>query len=270
MQRKYIVAVMLGAMLLICSCSKEGKDGASFIDKKKKEYARQFRKPIEVFVFHAVSDEFDEKRYMQMDWSQTEEFKKHIRTLKSRYTFIPLEEACRKLHSRSLRWRRYAVLTCDDGFVSVLEVLPFLEEEKIPVTLFINPKYLDGVSHREGYTEAPQYLTHDQLWSLTSPLVTVGMHGYEHDNATKKTAEEFDESVEKCKEILQAHPRYIPYYAYTWGIYSDLTQQILHQKEIVPLPVNGKSNKRYHGAISRRPIDSYYWEKTLKYIGMSE
>lgn len=257
-------------MTRVCSCNKRNGSKEPIIRKIKKKYAKRFRKPIEVFLFHAVTDEYDEKRNMLMDWSQTDDFKKHIRALKRRYVFISLEEAYRKLNSRSPRWRRYAALTCDDGFSSVLDVLPFLKKEGIPVSLFINPKYLDGVSCREGYAENQRYITHDQLWALTSPLVTVGMHGYEHDDSTKKTAEEFGRSVEKCIEMLQSHPRFIPYYAYTGGRHSDLTQQILHQKGVVPLMVRGKSNKKYDGAIERRPIDSYYWEKTLKYIGMSD
>lgn len=232
--------------------------------KKIKRSVKQLRKPIDVFLFHAVSDEYDEKKYMLIDWSHTDDFKNHIHTLKSRYTFITLEEAYRKLNSILPRWRRYAVLTCDDGFASVLNILPFLEGEGIPITLFVNPKYLDGVSGRAGYAENQQYITHDQLWALTSSLVTVGMHGYEHDDVTKKPAEEFDWSVEKCKEILQSHPRYIPYYAYTGGRHNDLTQQILRQKGLVPVFVGSKLNKKFQDAIRRKPIDSFYWTMTLQ------
>lgn len=267
MKRCAYYAVVLGVILLFWSCNSGEEAKEPIRNRVKKEYAKHFRKPIEVFLFHAVSEEYDEKKNMQMDWSQTEDFKNHIRALKSRYDFISLEEAYSKLNSNKPRCRRYAVLTCDDGFSSVLDVLPFLEEERIPVTLFINPKYLDGVSHREGYAENPEYITHAQLWSLTSPLVTVGMHGYEHDKVTTMTAEEFDGSVEKCREILQTHPRFIPYYAYTWGLYNELTQQILQQKGIVPLLANGWSNKKYKGAINRRPIDSYYWDKTWEKVG---
>lgn len=256
-------------MTRVCSCNNGTKSKLPIVQKIKKKYAKRFRKPIEVFLFHAVTEEYDEKQNMLIDWSQTEDFKKHIHVLKRRYTFVSLEEVYRKLNSRIPRWRRYAALTCDDGFASVLDVLPFLAKEGIPVTLFINPKYLDGVSHREGYAENQQYITHDQLWALTSPLLTVGMHGYEHDDSTKKTAEEFNWSVEKCKELLQSHPRFVPYYAYTGGRHSDLTQQILHYKGIIPLMVRGKSNTKYYGAIERRPIDSYYWEKTLSLIGLS-
>jgi peptidoglycan/xylan/chitin deacetylase (PgdA/CDA1 family) len=219
--------------------------------------------PIEVFVFHVVSDVFDERRNKRIDWSQTKEFEDFILSLKTRYRFVPLQEAYRKLRRPWWRRRRYAVLTCDDGDAAVLGVLPFLRKEQIPVTLFINPKYLDGKSRREGYAEDPQYITHDQLWSLSDEWVTVGMHGYEHLDAKKQSVEEFEESVEKCIELLHLHPGFVPFFAYTWGRYTNATQQTLWQKGIVPVLTDGESNYRYrkHYGIGRKPIDSYYWKK---------
>lgn len=234
---------------------------SAIVSKISRRLERLWWSPVEVMVFHAVSDEFDERRNKRVDWSQTEEFKSHIRSLKERYTFVSLEEADRRLRQWRSRRERLAVLTCDDGYASVLGVLPFLEEERVPVTLFINPKYLDGVSRRKGYAEEPQYMTREELWALTSEWVTVGMHGYEHDDASQQSESEFEESVEKCMAVLQSHPRYIPYFAYTWGRYTDATQRLLWKKDIVPLGVEGESNYHYCGIIDRRPMDSRYWNK---------
>ena len=177
--------------------------------------------PIEVFVFHAVSDEFDENANKKVDWSSTTDFKNTITMLNSQYTFISLTDAYRRIKHDFFRRKKYAVLTCDDGYYSVLAILPFLEEKKIPITLFINPKYLDGVSKRE----------------------------------------EFYDSTTKCTEILSGHPRYIPYFAYTWGRYTDSTQSMLKRMKIIPVLTDGESNYRYHLGIGRRPIDSYYLRK---------
>lgn len=226
--------------------------------------ARWWWTPVEVLVFHAVSDVYDKSRNERVDWSQTDDFKNHIQLLKMKYTFVSLEEAVQRLSQWKCRKERLAVLTSDDGYASVLGVLPFLEEERIPVTLFVNPKYLDGVSWREGYAEEPQYMTRTQLWELTSPLISVGMHGYEHDDATQQSIAEFEASVEKCMEILQSHPNYIPFFAYTWGRYNNTTQCILQKKGIVPVLVGGTSNYHFSNAIDRRPIDSTYWKKSWK------
>ena len=228
------------------------------IRKIRRKLAKICCAPIEVFVFHAVSDRFDERENKRMDWSQTEDFKNYIRLLKREYRFISLDEAFHKLRRQWFRKAKYAVLTCDDGYASVLGVLPFLEREGVPMTLFINPKYLDGISKREGYAETPHYITYDQLWALNSPLVTVGMHGYEHDDATLQSMTEFTESVNRCIELLRPHSRYIPFFAYTWGKFSDTTQQILKEKDIIPVLTDGESNYHYRYGIGRKPIDSYY------------
>lgn len=233
----------------------------TIVEKLVRQLERLWWAPVEVLVFHAVSDLYDSRRNKRVDWSQTDVFKNHVRLLKSRYRFVSLDEAGRRLHRWCPRRERLAVLTCDDGYASVLDVLPFLESERVPVTLFVNPKYLDGVSRREGYAEEPQYMTHDQLWALTSEWVTVGMHGYAHDDATVQTAEEFELSVERCVEALQRHPRYIPFFAYTWGRHTEATQRMLWQKGIVPVGVDGNTNRHYHGMIDRRPMDSHYWNK---------
>jgi len=218
-------------------------------------------RPIEVYVFHAVSDSFDEALNMRVDWTSTEEFKRNIRVFKEKSQFISLQEAYGKMKKDCVRKKNYAVLTCDDGFKSVLSILPFLEEQQIPVTLFVNPKYLDGKSKREGYAENPQYITKEELWALNSPWITIGMHGYEHNDATRMAEEDFSASIDRCIDLLKGHPRFIPYYAYTWGNYSEMTQRVLKNKHLVPVLTDGESNYRYRKGIGRKPIDSYYLKK---------
>lgn len=214
--------------------------------------------PIEVFVFHAVSEEYDDSLYLPNDWSSTVDFQKRIIDFQNSYEFISLSKAYQKVSKDWFRKKRYAVLTCDDGFESVLSVLPFLEKHKVPVTLFVNPKYLDGVSKRDNYSSCPRYITQKDLFEIRSDYVTIGMHGFEHNDATKLTKEEFVESVDRCIEVLSEHARYIPYYAYTWGNYSEVTQSVLKEKKIIPVLTDGQSNYLYQSGISRKPIDSYY------------
>lgn len=226
--------------------------------KIEKRIDKLFFKPVEVFVFHAVSDRFDPTLNKQVDWSSTDDFQKRILSLKQQYTFIPLDQAYHHLRHDCMRRRKLAVLTCDDGFASIQGILPFLEHEQVPVTLFINPKYLDGTSIRTGYASAPKYITYDQLFARNSNLITIGMHGYEHLDATKQTPEEFNESVDKCIDMLSNHPRYIPYFAYTWGNHNGTTDRILSEKKIIPVLCDGSATRRYHNGISRKPIDTYY------------
>ena len=136
-------------------------------------------RPIRVFCLHHVCEQFDADAMYACDWVAMDEFKQKIIALRNKgYQFISLTDAYEHLKKDWFRRKKYAVLTFDDGYKSLKEVLPWLEEQKIPATLFINGKYLDSKSYRE--TPKEQYLTYDELFALTSPLIEIGHHGWEH------------------------------------------------------------------------------------------
>lgn len=211
--------------------------------------------PIEVFVFHAVSKQFDERQNLMVDWISVEKFKEVVLRYQKEFQFISLEEANKKLHRNWWRSKRFAVLTCDDGYQSILSILPFLEENRIPITLFVNPKYLDGVSKREDYADEPKYISKEELWALKSEYVTIGMHGFEHLDATKQSEEEFNDSIERSIESIGSHERFILYFAYTWGNYNRMTQRVLAEKKIVPVLTDGLPNFQYGRGISRKSLE---------------
>lgn len=201
-------------------------------------------KPIRVFVFHHVSDTFDESTMEPIDWIQTEKFKQSIESLrKDGYTFISLPEAHQKIRNDVIRFHKYAVLTADDGWASLKNILPWLNEQHIPITLFLNPAYLDGKHFRDRNTE--KYLTEEEVQNLYTqyPLLTIGSHGWEHVDAKKQTPEEFEKSVTQSHEYLRSYPNYIPYFANTWGRYNSKMHSKLIQLGITPVTINGKN---YH------------------------
>lgn len=206
--------------------------------------------PIHVFCLHHVCERFDAESMCLGDWMALSKFKHTIIALqKDGYTFISLTKAYQHLQNDFIRRKKYAVLTFDDGYKSLKEVLPWLERQNIPTTLFINGKYLDGTSYRE--TTKEQYLTYDELFALNSPLIEIGHHGWEHTDATMMTKDELSESMLKNIEILSSHPRYIPFWAYTWGRYTAETNQMLGTNKIIPVYVNGQKNYINEGCINR-------------------
>ena len=177
-------------------------------------------------------------------------FKKKINVLRNLgYQFISLTAAYEHLKKDWFRCNKYAVLTFDDGYKSLTEVLPWLEEQKIPATLFINGKYLDGNSYRDNPKE--RYLTNDELFSLTSSLIEVGHHGWEHVDATEMSEAELIDSMQKNLEILSSHPRYIPFWAYTWGQHTEKADTCLKQVGITPVIITGHGNYNFNGLIDR-------------------
>lgn len=206
--------------------------------------------PIRVFCLHHVCEQFDADAMYPCDWVAMDEFKQKIIALRYQgYQFISLTKAYYHLKKDYFRRKKYAVLTFDDGYKSLNEVLPWLEEQKIPATLFINGKYLDGKSYRETPNE--QYLTYDELFALTSSLIEIGHHGWEHKSVNDMSEAELIESMQKNIEILSSHPRYIPYWAYTWGRHTKSNNNCLLNSGIIPVLIEGNKNYKWIGAIDR-------------------
>lgn len=206
--------------------------------------------PIRVFCLHHVCECFNVDSMCPCDWMALVEFKQKIDILHNQgYQFISLTEAFERLKKDRFRRKKYAVLTFDDGYKSLLEILPWLEEQNIPATLFISGKYLDGKSFRD--TPKEQYLNYGELFALTSPLIEIGHHGWEHADTVKMTEEEFEESLQNNIGILYSHPRYISFWAYTWGRYTAETNQILRANKIIPVYVNGMKNYKFKDYIDR-------------------
>ena len=221
-----------------------------FIEKIRRKWMKLRLQPIRVFCLHHMCKHFDAEAMYACDWIALDEFKQKINALRSQgYQFISLTDAYGHLKNDWFRRKKYAVLTFDDGYKSLKEVLPWLEEQKIPATLFINGKYLDGKSYRE--TPKEQYLTYDELFSLTNPFIEIGHHGWEHTAATEMTEEELLESLQKNIEILSAHPRYIPFWAYTYGIHNQTSDVTLSNIGMILVLVNGGRNYKWKGSITR-------------------
>ena len=216
--------------------------------------------PIRVLCVHHVSEVYDPLTMWECDWTQISKFKAQVLNLKARgVEFISLTEAQTKLKKDWLRYKKYAVLTADDGYKSILNILPWLAEQNIPITLFVNTKYQDGKSwsaiNEEQALRAKAdvdmlrdvcpnlYLSREELLQVAAmPNVTVGMHGHEHLDATKQTVAELKENVEKCQNALKDVPHTIPYFAYTWGRHNAQTDSVLKDMGITPVYIRGHVN----------------------------
>lgn len=232
---------------------------SELVNKIRRKLMKMLLQPIRVYCLHHVSETFDESTMCQMDWIQTEVFKATIHNLRKKgYTFISLPEAHEKLKHDFFRIKKYAVLTADDGWRSVKNILPWLKEQQIPLTLFLNPAYLDGQHFRKSNKE--KFLTNDDVASLYSdyPLLTIGSHGWEHKDATTMTNEVFRESVERSVEYLKKFPNYIPFYAFTYGHYKGEQMEILYKDGLTPVLVGGRVNYNNFNWIEREVMTNSF------------
>lgn len=206
--------------------------------------------PIRVFCLHHVCKTFDADSMYECDWISIDEFKNKVMAMQQDgVEFILLTDAYRHIRNDWFRHKKYAVLTFDDGYASLKEILPWLEEMQIPVALFINGKYLDGKSYREKAQE--RYLSMGDLFSLTSSYIEIGSHGWVHTDGTKITSDEFKRSIEQNVALLQTHPNYIPCHAYTWGRHTKQTDSYLISQSILPVYIDGMQNYNDYSVIHR-------------------
>lgn len=238
--------------------------------KIKRKVTRLLLRPVHVYVFHHVSDVRDPLVSGASDWTKTEVFKQNILALKKKHSFIPLDKAWAKIQNDKLRLKSYAALTTDDGLTTVPFIFPWLESQGIPLTCFINSQYLDGLSHKkEDETrirrEDPgadvhevikrQYMTAGQLESLSSPHISIALHGNEHFDSTSLSEQDFIQNVELCRNSLYSHSGFSPFFAYPWGKHSKETDRILKDRGLVPVLVDGEANCHSNDVIHRECID---------------
>lgn len=226
-----------------------------YMQKIKRRLLKARLRPIRVFLFHQVSDEFDNNTMFIGDWTQTEQFKRNIQALAERYEFISLDKAWKKIKKDVFRFRRYAVLTSDDGWASLNNILPWLNEKKIPITLFLNPAYFDGKHFRGKTTEL--YLLQKEVDSLreTFDNVTMGLHGWEHIRCTDQCEEEFRLDVCRCVDAMKDISGYVPFFAYTWGQYNEMTSKVLKENNLIPVLIDGDKNYGDFSRIHRELLD---------------
>lgn len=245
----------------------------SFFQHIKRILTRLRLQPIRVFCFHQISEQYEEGVYCKPDWIPVGFLKNHIERLqKEGYEFISLAEAHKHITKDIFRFEKYAVLTADDGLKCQLALLPWFEERNIPITLFIDLETLDGktctvpvknfldISNaEEEQKHAKQlYLTLKQLENLSSPMLSIGMHGIMHEKVNSMNAEEFAELICTCKQALSKHSDYIPFFAYPYGAHSSVTDKVLYQEKIVPVLADGCMNYNDSKVIHREILERIY------------
>ena len=212
--------------------------------------------PIRVFCFHQTSETFDASTMWECDWTQIDIFKRNILHLKKQYTFISLAEAYEKLRKDRFRCKKYAVLTADDGWASMKNIIPWLAEQGIPVTLFINSAYIDGLHYQDKKTE--KLLTIEDINQIVSnypECVSIASHGETHIDVRKLSIPEFRVNVRNAEMALADIANKISFYAFTYGRCTKNHIIELLENHLVPVLADGMTNYRFDGVVHRECID---------------
>ena len=113
-------------------------------------------------------------------------------------------------------------MTSDDGWASLKNILPWLAEEKIPVTLFLNPLYMDGVHYQSRDSE--KFLTKEEVADLTEryePFITIASHGWSHKRSSDMSDDGFVENIQKAESGLSDIPGKIAFFVFPFCSYSN-------------------------------------------------
>ena len=213
--------------------------------------------PIRVFCFHQVSDVFEPDTMWECDWTQTDLFKHNIYVLK---TFAPLTEVTNHLAQDCFRLKRYAALTADDGWASLKNILPWLAEQEIPITLFLNPLYMDGAHYQERETE--KLLTKEEVTELVeryAPYVSIASHGWSHEDCLKLSLGDFRDEVLRAESTLSVLKGKVPYYAFTYGRHNKAQMDLLRNLSLVPVFMDGESNFFDYECVHRELLDGKHF-----------
>lgn len=219
--------------------------------------------PIRVFCLHKISAKPEYPNEGISDWMAIKAFQTKVWQMQqSGVKFISLLHAYELLKVSSLfRRKKYAVLTFDDGYKSLDEILPWLIEQQIPVTLFICGKYTDGKEHIEGHYNPFHCLTADELKhcvEISNGLISIHSHGWEHTDATQMSTDEFRIQIENNLDILDSimsspmrGVSRVLFHAYTWGRHNAMTDQVLKEQSIIPVLMDGMKNYNDASCIHR-------------------
>ena len=200
-------------------------------------------RPIHVYCMHHVCAEFDAESMHEGDWMQIDVFKSKIQSMQQEgVEFISLTKAYSHICNDWYRYKRYAVLTFDDGYASTKEILLWLRDMQIPVALFLNPIYMDGKHFRDRETE--RYLTEEDITHLLeeNSLMSIGSHGWEHADNSRMDELKFIDNLERSYKALADYRVMRHFYAYPNGRYSAITDEILISRKICPLRADGQNN----------------------------
>ena len=175
--------------------------------------------------------------------------------------------------------QHYAIITFDDGFVSVMQnAAPELQRRQIPWTMFVpsgcfgqTPAWLrnaPAASHQD------RVMTRDELRALVKdPLVTIGSHTVAHAHLVEvgpdRAAAELADSKAELERIVE---RPVDQFSYPFGARSaalDEQARALGYRRLFstnPIPVSGRPDEFVLGRIAVDP-DTSPLEFRLKLLG---
>ena len=203
-----------------------------FFEIRRMEYWRGVReaggmpqnRPVRVLAYHAIADLAGAPVYEPYG-IPPELFRRQLATLKRfGFRFVEVDEFLRYMRGESGVPRGALLLTFDDGYAELLDVvLPILNELAIPAVVFAVSERLGGTNDWDVALGAPQLrlMDADALHRLAESGIEIGAHSRTHPFLTRVSKNqlhaEIAGSVADLEAIGLARPRLFAYPHGEWN-----------------------------------------------------
>ena len=184
-----------------------------------------------ILQYHHVSNETPKSTSIS-----PEQFTAHMQYLKdNNFTVVPLSTIIDQIKRQQPLKDKTVAITFDDAYLDILEqATPILDQYQYPYTIFVNPSIID--------TKRKNYLSWQQLKTMSDNGVLIANHGYAHDSLARKPAEFSDEQWQarqislllKSEKIIKERTgQNWRYFAYPYGEFTPAIQQWLEAHDFV-------------------------------------
>jgi peptidoglycan/xylan/chitin deacetylase (PgdA/CDA1 family) len=190
---------------------------------------------LPVLMYHSVSRNLQESQGLTISVSKLEE----------QFSYLK-ENGYHSLHFKDLQDikgpvdfpKKAVIITFDDVYVNQLELAyPLLKKHGLKACFYVPFKYVNGTD--SWNTDDEKIMSVEQLKSLDSEVVELGLHSFSHKKYDEMTLEDIQADFDLCKEFivknkLEVHNTL----AYPYGKYprKDVEKQtffnVLHQNQI--------------------------------------
>lgn len=176
---------------------------------------------VVILCYHSISN----------DWRfgvSLEAFTKQIEYLSQQYDFVSLSELQDVLAGKKQLRGQSAVITFDDGYSDILQIMPLLKKYSIRPTVFLlgDPAAADRVE----MDTAKALLTVPQIQSLKKAKWELGSHSMTHPDFESLKGKNIQKEIIESKAKLAGElGSEIKYFAYPKGRYSSVIMKAVEQ-----------------------------------------
>src|SRR5215216_470139 len=191
------------------------------------------RHPLRILAYHAIAD-LQGVAVLEQYGVPPKMFEHQLELLlRAGFRFVSATEVIRFLQRTGGLPRRAVLLTFDDGYEDLLDiVLPILKEKRIPAVVFAVSNCLGKTNEWDLSIQAGQHrlLDADGLRKLAEVGIEIGAHSRTHPLLTSLSSEDLNKevlgSVEELELLGLGRPRL---FAYPYGDFDDRVRRIVEE-----------------------------------------